>query len=162
MKYLWWQIMASLLWGLFFILAPFEVLLFGCLLWVPILIISEKRWIQKCGFSKSFFIRNGIIALIISVAVVLPVKNLDRHIGVIQHNSITLKELAERKVFICMERQSDLLEKTVVTFSNANPTRRDVVKAIREQTPYKVRLLSCPNGCSLLLGSHITILISLS
>src|SRR4051812_5473163 len=88
------QTAGGLIWALFFILAPMEVLILGALVWVPLLVWRERVRAVRYGFGLGLVARLGIVVAVFILAVHAPTKQEDGRVGPLTHDKISLGELA--------------------------------------------------------------------
>lgn len=144
------QIAGGFLWGLFFILAPFELLFFGAVIWLPVLAWRERRRIARYGFKPGAIWRVGTVAAMVALAAVAPVKHEDRRVGPFAGASASLGELARGEV-IYQTFDPDY-DRVTVALPSSNPTRRQVIRAINAQTDFCAGIMRCGNGATILFG----------
>ena len=139
----------GLLWALFIILAPLEALFMG----IPVFIWREKLRASRYGFWPGAAFRYAIIVGLVVFAVNAPLKSEDKRVGPLPSTQVTLGELVETGVIYELY---DLHHKTLgVRLGSLRPTRREVIKAIAEQTGFRTSIFHCGNGATLLFGSGV-------
>jgi hypothetical protein len=147
------QVAGALLWAVFFILAPTEVLLFGALVWIPLLIWCERRRALRYAFWPGIAARLGIVAIAIGTAALAPTQHEDGRVGPLPHMDISLGDLAVADViYRLFDRAHDAIR---VQLPSATPTRREVMRAITEQTGLRASVFHCGNGATVLFGSGV-------
>jgi hypothetical protein len=143
----------ALVWALFIILAPFEVLFLGAIVWIPLFVWREKLRASRHGFWPGAALRYSLIVGVVVLAVNAPLKSEDKKVGPLPRTEVTLGELVEAGViYELFEPQHKTLG---VRLSSLTPTRREVTKAIAEQTVFKTSIFHCSNGATLLFGSGV-------
>jgi hypothetical protein len=144
------QSAGGLLWALFFVLAPMEVLVFGALVWIPLLIWRERVRAARYGFWPGMVARLGIVAVAIAIAVIAPTKHEDGRVGPLLRTDLTLGEMAAAGVINPpFDRQHDSVR---VSLPSVKPTRREVIQAITQQTGFRASIFHCGNGATILFG----------
>lgn len=147
------QIAGGLIWALFFIFAPMEVLVLGTLVWIPLLIWRERVRAARYGFWLGGIARLGIVIVIIAIAAFAPTRREDGRVGPLPSTDVTLGELATAGViYPPFDRQHDSIR---VLLPFAKPTRREVIEAITQQTGFKASIFHCGNGATVLFGSGV-------
>ena len=146
----------AVLWGVFLSVIPiFEGLLLGSVVWLPVFCWRERVRSKKQGFWPGFAFRIGIIAAVIATATVLPLKHLDRlRVGPFPATEVSLAQLAA-PLRLHGPKYEERTQ-TKITLASSNPTWRQAIRAIEEQTGLKVRVGGCMTGVSLLTGSYPT------
>jgi hypothetical protein len=140
----------GLLWGLFFILAPFEVLFLGALVWVPILIWREKRRTRLWGFWPGVIYRFAVVAGFVALAAFAPTKHEDQRVGPLRRD-VSLGELVSAGIIYQLfeTNHHDLR----VSLPSPTPSRREVMEAITRQTGFRTHVYHCAHGATILFGS---------
>ncbi|MEI8291954.1 MAG: hypothetical protein WCH99_20990 [Verrucomicrobiota bacterium] len=145
------QIGGGLIWALFFILTPAEVLVLGAVVWIPVLIWRERVRAAHYGFWLGMAARLAVVFAAIVIASQMPTKHEDGRVGPLPRNNATLGELAAAGIIYPLyDHQHDPVR---VVLPSATPTRREVMQAITQQTGFKVSILHCGNGATVLFGS---------
>ena len=146
------QVAGAAVWAVFFIFAPFiEFIVLGAILWLPFFIWCERRRTARYGFLPGAARRFGIIVLSVTLAALAPTKHEDGRVGPLQSTSVTLAELvAARVIYPLSDSQFDGLH---VTVPSLTPTRRQVMRAISEQTGLRASIFHCGNAATVLFGS---------
>lgn len=145
------QVAGALPWGLFFSLAPTEVLFLGALGWVPLLVWRERIRSSRHGFFTGAVARLGVVAVIITTAALLPMKHEDGRVGPLARQDVSLGELnAAEVIYPLSDRRHDGVR---IVLPSATPTRREVMQAITRQTGFKASINHCGNGATVLFGS---------
>ena len=144
------QLAGGLIWALFFILAPLEILVLGALVWIPLLIWRERVRATRYRFWPGLVARLGIVTFTITIAAIAPTKHEDGRVGPLPHANLTLGELAAASViYPPFDRQHDSIR---VALPSTKPTRREVMQAITQQTRFKASIFHCGNGATILFG----------
>lgn len=145
------QAAGALPWGAFFAVAPLGMLLPGVLIWLPLLIWRERVRSRRYGFLPGAVARLVVVAAVLFVADAAPLKLEDRRVGPLVRSKLNLGELADAGI---LRAPIDArLESIPVVFPSANPTRRDVMRAIEEQTGFRTSHYHCGSMASVLFGS---------
>lgn len=147
------QVVGAILWGLFLILAPFEVLLPGSIIWIPLLVWRESNRSKKYGFNPGFLIRFATIILIIVIAILLPTKYPDRlQVRVGKPGEMTLEDLHKRveNGALLFFPESHAKEKIII--KEHTMSLRKLIKQIEKQTGLTSRIGYCGNGFTILFG----------
>jgi hypothetical protein len=145
------QITGALLWAFFFALAPLEILFWGALVWVPLLIWRERARATRYGNLPGLVIRLLTVSVVITAAALAPFKHEDRKVGPLPNAEISLGELAKARVIYPPHNQQNQVIR--VLLPSTLPTRREVMQAITKQTGFKTSILHCGNGATVLFGS---------
>jgi len=146
------QAAGAVAWGAFFILAPMELLFVGALVWIPLLVWRERRRARFYGFLPGAGLRLGIVVAIVMVAVHLPVKREDVPLGELSQRTVTLGELAEAGMISPPDVK---LEPVRVLLPSTTPTKREIMRAIAEQTGLRANVSRCATGASILSGPSV-------
>jgi hypothetical protein len=143
----------GLIWGLFLVLAPMEILLGGALIWIPLFIWRERLRAARPGFWLGTALRYPIIAAIAVLAAIAPLKAEDQRVGPLPGVNVTLAQLAKARVIydLFSAEHGDLR----VQLPSASPTRREVMAVIKEQTGFESRIFHCGNGSTILFGGGV-------
>jgi len=147
------QAMGALVWCLFFILSPMEVLLLGSVVWIPLLIWREKLRSRRHGFLPGAILRGMLVLSVVVAAALAPVKYVDRRILQLPRGQLTLGQLTT-----ALEEQAVLLR-----FPNQHANRsvrlpggsskvRELIDLIEDQTGLRHRIKYCGNGSTVLWG----------
>jgi hypothetical protein len=145
------QAAGALLWSVFFVIAPTEILFFGAPVWIPLLIWRERVRAARYGFFPAVIGRFAVIRAIIMTAVLLPTKHEDGRVGPFSLTNIALGDLvAEGFIYPLFDERHNVLR---LTLPSTAPTRREVMQAIREQTGFRASVFHCGNNATLLFGS---------
>ena len=151
-----WMIQGSgaLAWGIFFSVAPVvEVLYMGAILWIPLLAWREHARAKKYGFWPGFLVRFTVFATIITVALLLPVKQQDTlRMGPFSRVEISLSDVSEH--FVGRAEFPVARGHSVVRLPSLQPTFREVVSAVERDTGLHARVGYCGTGATLLGGSY--------
>jgi hypothetical protein len=150
---LWKQSLGAILWGLFFILAPLDILLVGALLWFPALIWLERLRTRRYGFWPGALCRFAVVLTIIVIGARAPSKREDSHLGPFPTTHITLAEL-ERSHIIALEPNLNR-DAQAIKLPTTNPTCREVMQAITQQTGLRTSIFHCGNGSTILFGGAV-------
>ena len=145
------HVVGSLLGAVFFVIAPFEVLSLGAVVWIPLLIWRERLRAARYGWNPGLAARTGVVALVFTTALLLPTKLEDGRVGPFPRNELSLGQLAVAGVIYPLATRSD--GDIRVTLPSSSPTRREVMKAIAEQTAFSASIFHCGNGSTVLFGS---------
>ncbi len=146
------QLLGGMLWGVFFIIAPvIEIVILGAILWMPLFIWRERRRSARYGLYPGGVFRIGVIVLAIAIATVAPTKHEDRRVGPFPQTTLTLAQLVSTEVIYPLSDPQ--YELSQVTLPSLLPTRREVMRAISEQTGLRASILHCGNGATILFGS---------
>jgi hypothetical protein len=102
----------------------------------------------------------GVLAglTVVIVAVLLPVKNLDRIVGPMHYGTMTMDELTRSlardwRVFASPDYSAST--NIVVAFSTSEPlTRREVLQKLARETGSEIRIGYCGTGATFLFGAH--------
>lgn len=148
---LWEQSCGAILWGFFFILAPFGVLIFGVIIWLPLLIWRERVRTRQHGFWTGALCRFAVMLAIIFFASQAPCKKENWHVGKLQDRNVTLADLTAAKVIYPLRASNDYSLK--ITLPSTNPTYRETMQAISEQTGLSANRYRCACDSSILFGS---------
>lgn len=145
------QVCGALPWGVFFVLAPMEVLFLGALVWIPLLIWRERVRATRYGFLPGAVARFCVVAALIFMASLLPTKHEDGRVGPLPRPQNSLGELVAAGVIYPLfdDRHDDLR----VTLPSTTPTRREVMRAITQQTGFRASISRCGSGATVLFGS---------
>jgi len=146
----------AILWGVFLSVIPiFEGLLLGFVIWLPVFCWREQVRSKKQGFWPGFAVRIGIIAAVIATATLLPLKHVDQvRVGPFPAAEVSLAQLAAP-----LRLQGPKYEERTqarITLASPNPTWREAIRAIEQQTGLRVRVGGCMTGVSLLTGPYPT------
>jgi len=145
------QVAGALPWGVFFILAPTEILFLGALGWIPLLIWRERVRASRYGFFPGALTRLGVVVVIITAAALLPTKHEDGRVGPLARQDVSLGELNTAGViYPLFDHRHDLIR---VALPSTTPTRREVMQAITKQTGFTASIFHCGNGATVLFGS---------
>lgn len=147
---LWRQAAGGVPWGAFFIFAPVDVLIMGALVWIPLLIWSERVRELRCGFWPGAVARLTVVAVIVTTAALLPVKYEDGRVGPLPRVDMSFKELADGGVIYPISDDEQLPVRVVLP--SLEPTRREVMQAIIQQTGLNASIFHCGNGATVLFG----------
>lgn len=137
--------------GLFFILAPFEILFLGSFIWIPLLIWRERVCARNYGFSTGAIAKIVLALTIVAVGIGLPMKAEDKKVGPFERTNISLGELVKAKIAYGMREPQN--EAVRIVLPSLNPTKAQIMEAIRNQTPFSARVYHCASGATLLFGS---------
>ncbi|CAN5320505.1 hypothetical protein BH09VER1_BH09VER1_37240 [soil metagenome] len=146
---LWRQAAGAIPWGVFFVLAPLDLLIVGIVVWLPLLIWREWARSKRYGRQPGGVIRFGIVVVLIALAILAPTKYADRRVGPLVSPSPTLAELRAAQI---ISLKDDKFGEARISLSSTNPTRRDVMRAIEKQTCLGTWYMSCGNGATFLFG----------
>lgn len=145
------QVAGALPWGGFFILAPADVLFYGALVWIPLLVWRERVRATRHNFGPGGVARLCVVAAITIIAALLPIKHEDGRVGPLLRRESSLGELAVAGViYPVADRQYDGVR---VMLPSTTPTRREVIQAITQQTGFRASIFHCGNGATVLFGS---------
>jgi len=141
-------------WGIFFSVAPVpEALFLGAILWFPLLAWREYVRAKRYGFWPGFLLRLAIFATIITVALLLPVKQQDTlRVGPFPKADVSLSEVSEqfsRRAEFPVGRGDSL-----VRLPSLRPSFREVVAAVERDTGLHARVGYCGTGATLLGGGY--------
>jgi hypothetical protein len=149
------QSAGAVAWGLFLAAAPFELVVGGCIVWVPLLVWRERVRSREYGFLPGGIARLAITAFIIIAAANAP-KHLDRVVGPLRFESISLSELCQQ-----LRREHEIpvaavddgaFEKIFLFATTARMSRREVVAELAKTTNREQHFAGCANGSSFLSG----------
>lgn len=150
------QLAGALLWGGFVALAPFEILVFGAVVWIPCLIWRERRRTARYGFLPGGLARLGLVVAVVWLAAVAPLKSEDARVGPLPRTKMTLEELATARVISLREERFNAAPPPVaITLPSLTPSRREVLNAINQQTSFEASIFKCGNGATILFGSGV-------
>lgn len=145
------QGVGGLIWALFIVLSPMEVLVIGAVVWVPLLIWRERVRAARHGFWPGLVTRLGVVLAVVVVALLAPTKHEDGRVGPLPRSEVNLGELAAAGViYPHSDRQHDSVR---VSLPSVTPTRQEVMTCISEQTGFKPSIFHCGNGATILFGS---------
>src|SRR4051794_29985317 len=145
------QMAGGVLWGLFFILAPAEILVLGAVAWLPVLIWRERVRAVRYGFLPGIVAWLGVVMIVVTVAALAPTKHEDRRVGPLARTDTTLGELEGAGVIYALSNPQH--EALHVRLPSTTPTRREVMQAIAQQTGFRASIFHCGNGATILFGS---------
>lgn len=149
MKYL-MQTSGALLWGIFWVIIPFELMLLAPV-YLSIFVWREYLRTKKYGFIKGFVMRVGVIILIIFVATIYPNKWIDKKIEPLSSTTVTLATLYEEGIIMFYETPE--LAKYSIELETITPTRLELLNKINRINGVIAHVSYCGNGASILFGS---------
>lgn len=144
------QIAGAVVWGIFFIVAPIEILISGSLAWLPLFIWRERKRIARYGFLPGATWKYGVIVAVVTLGALAPLKYEDDRIGPFPHTTVTLGEL--RAAHIIAPLKQEQYEELRVALPSTSPTRLELMNAIGEQTQLETSIFRCGNGATILFG----------
>ena len=133
---------------------------FALLLACVLLVLCYFRWRRGAGPDARRACVVGVLAglTVVIVAVLLPVKNLDRIVGPMHYGTMTMDELTRSlardwRVFASPDYSAST--NIVVAFSTSEPlTRREVLQKLARETGSEIRIGYCGTGATFLFGAH--------
>jgi hypothetical protein len=133
---------------------------FALLLACGLLVLCYFRWRRSAGPDARRACVVGVLAglTVVIVAVLLPVKNLDRIVGPMHYGTMTMDELTRSlardwRVFASPDYSAST--NVVVAFSTSEPlTRREVLQKLARETGSEIRIGYCGTGATFLFGAH--------
>lgn len=148
-----WQCCGGIGWAVFFVLSPFDLLLLSALAWIPFLIWRERVRAARYGMHPGFAVRLGTIGVIVAIAAALPLKSEDQRVGPLAQSELTLGELAANGITYPL---FDATHASIrVRLPSSNPTRREVMRAISDQTGFRTSIFHCGTGATVLFGGGV-------
>ncbi|EEF58216.1 hypothetical protein [Pedosphaera parvula] len=150
-QYLWKQSLGAILWGLCFVLAPFEIPVYGAILWLPALIWLERLRTKRYGFWPGALCRFAVVLSIVVIAAKAPLKREDHHVGPLPNKQVTFAELVAAQIIYPPFGSNHYSLK--ITLPSTNPTVREVMHAITQQTGMRASIFHCASGATILHGS---------
>lgn len=143
-----------MLWGAFFILSPAEILIFGIVVWLPLLVWRERERASVYGWNPGFKLRALVVMCMIGLAVIATPNKLDLPKGPFQKTEWTLAELATAGlIYGPMDRAHDSIR---VQLPSKNPTPRQIMDAITQQTGFPTRVRRCLSGSTIVFGESMS------
>ena len=150
------QIGGALCWGAFFSVMPImEVLVFGVVIWLPVLLYCEWHRTKRYVFLPGALLRALTILLLTGAAMYAPMKYVDQEVGPFPTPQLTLTELRD-----ALEPQHVYLHipETHARLSVRVPHKvlplHVLISLIEAQTDLQHEIGYCGNGVSLLRGAH--------
>lgn len=149
----WFDILPGLLWGAFFSLAPIaEVLFFGAILWVPVLLWIEIRSAKRRGLFPGVLVRAALTAGVVAAAIAAPLKHEDTsRVGPFSSTSLSLEALA-KELRVEYRGLSDEEKATKIELPSTRPLLKDLIGAVESRTRLRYVPYTCANGMTLLRG----------
>jgi len=145
-----WQAGGAIAWGAFFVLAPWEIVYLGAIVWIPWLIRCERLRSSRYGLMPGLLIRAAIVTSMLIGAINAPVKFLDERVGPFASSTISLDELAKEDV---IRLSDEIVEKSLqIVLPSKSPTRREIMHSIDQQTDWRAHYDTCASGSTLLFG----------
>lgn len=147
------QAMGALVWSLFFILSPMEVLVLGSVVWIPLLIWREKLRSQKHGFLPGAILRSMLVLTVVIAAALAPLKYVDRRMVQLPPGQLPLGQLtAELEEQAVLVRFPDQHTNRLVRLPGQPLNVRELMGLIENQTGLRRRIKYCGNGSTVLRG----------
>jgi len=147
------QTAGALAWAAFFILAPFEVLLLGAVVWLPLFVWREKVRSKSYGFLSGALCRYTLIAVVVAGAAAAPTKSEDKKISPLSGTTVTLGQLAATGIIYPLRFTTN--EQVQISLPSVTPSRREVMNAISQHGQFKAGTFRCGNGATILFGSSV-------
>lgn len=147
------QTSGALAWATFFVLAPFEVLLLGAVVWISLFIWREVVRAKRYGFLTGALCRYSLITVVVAFAAVVPTKSDDKKVGPFPATTATLGQLASAGIIYPLRNPSN--EPVQISLPSIAPSRREVMSAILQQAQLKAWTFRCGNGATILFGSSV-------
>lgn len=144
------QAAGGLLWSVFFVLSPGDVLVLGSPAWLALLIWRERRRSVRYGFWPGAACRFAVFVFVVAVAAAAPTKFEDKRVSPFPRTDVTLGELVEAGVIYPLVRREN--ESLQVTLPSSLPRRRQLMAAITEQTGFRTCVYHCAHVASVLFG----------
>ena len=145
------QLSGALAWAIFIVLAPFEGLLLGAVVWIPIFVWREFVRAKRYGYMSGALYRYTLITFVVAFAAVAPTKLEDKKVGPFPVQVVSLGQLASSGIIYPLRNPSN--EVVPISLPSLTPSRREVMNAISQQTQLKVSTFRCGNGATILFGS---------
>lgn len=125
-----------------------EVLVFGSIIWIPILVWRERVRSKEFGFLPGFVVRLAVVALVVCVALILPLKHEDTHrVGPLTKNMMSLSEISN-EIHIA-NSYPPTAAATTIELPSTTPTIREVLRAMEKATGLSARAARCGNSATL-------------
>ena len=146
----------AICWGVFFSVMPIvEVLTFGVIIWLPVLILFERKRAERYGFLQGAVMRGAIVALIVFAASRAPLKYEDREIGPLSNSEMTLASLGQEMRSHGWRLDAPESQSHQMIYLPAGPlTMRQLMQSIEGGTELEAFIPYCANDMSVLWGAY--------
>jgi hypothetical protein len=138
----------AVLWGIHFSVIPGEITIFTVL----VLIWREFARTKKHPFLPGFLVRAAVISMIVTAAVLAPLKSEDRRVEGLSGATVALQELSKAARMSVRPDEALALQ---VTLPSARPTVREAMRAVESQTNLRCTPGRCGTSVTPLWGAHI-------